>query len=252
MAPARATLGVILPDDGPFDYEWLHLEGWLADHGLAHIGFRLQRSEADGVMAKSSLHAIGHLDCLLPPARRLAADKVSAIAWACTSGSFVGGLGFAQDPAAGLTAETGVPATSTSLALAAAAKSLAPEEVEVLSAYSEEVSEIFFEFLRASGLTVGHTKSLDCLHTADSFEIDIAREIAAFVRDRPAQGPPILLPDTAINTLDRLDQFETLAGRPVITANLATLWQGLRLLGEPAAAGDVVAFHGWLRAGESR
>ncbi len=61
------TLGVILPDDGPFDYEWLRLDGWLVDLGLGYIDLRVERSQADGIVAVTNLHHIGSPDVLLPP-----------------------------------------------------------------------------------------------------------------------------------------------------------------------------------------
>jgi maleate isomerase len=226
-----AMLGVILPDDGPFDYEWMHLESWLPKHGLGDLGYRLVRSPADGVMAHDNLMAIGSGDALLPAARDLSRAGAGAVVWACTSGSFTAGRRYAETQARQLAEAAGVPATSTSLALAAAAESIGAHEVDLLSAYSEALTDVLVGFLQDSGLVVREVKILDCLYTEQSFAIDIEAEVASFAAATPGSRRPILVPDTAINTLDLLDRLTDLAGRPVITANQASLWHGVRLLG---------------------
>ncbi len=222
-------LGVILPDDGPFDYEWMHLDSWLPRHGLVELGYRLVRSPADGIMAHDNLMAIGDAKALLPAARSL--RGAGAVVWACTSGSFAGGRPFAEKQAAQLAEAAGAPATSTSLALAAAAHSIGAREVDLLSAYSEKLTDILVGFLRDSDLAVREIKFLDCLVTEQSFEIDIEAEVASFAAGTRSSRRPILVPDTAINTLDLLDRLTGAAGRPVITANQASLWHGVHLLG---------------------
>ncbi len=39
----------------------------------------------------------------------------------------------------------------------------------------------------------------------------------------------ILLPDTALHTVDWLDELEAAAGKPVLTANQVTVWEALQL-----------------------
>ncbi len=233
------TLGVILPDDGPFDYEWLRLDGWLVDLGLGYIDLRVERSQADGIVAVTNLHHIGSPDVLLPPARRLVDGGAAAIVWACTSGSFVGGLDFARRQVELINADTGFPATSTALALIAAAKHLGAREIDLLSPYTEDITNILEKLLRDAGLSVVDVRSLGATCTTDSFDLDIRREVTEFAHDRLTRSYPILVPDTACNTIDLVEELEAEARRPVITANVASLWHGLRLLGDDSATGGV-------------
>jgi maleate cis-trans isomerase len=47
-----------------------------------------------------------------------------------------------------------------------------------------------------------------------------------------AAGPDaIVIPDTALPTVDRIARLEAIAGSPVVTANQVTLWAALRLAG---------------------
>jgi maleate cis-trans isomerase len=232
------TLGIILPDDGPFDYEWLRLEPWLVQHGLHNARCIFERSPADGIMLLDRLLAIGACEALTPCARRLAARGADVVAWACTSGSFAGGAEWAHAQLAALEAAARRPATSTSIALAALSRAQGFAAVDLLSAYSPEITRILTGLLEAEGLRVQEAVSLGCVDTAHSFAIDIEAEIARFAHVVSGRRP-ILVPDTAINTLSLLERLQERASRPVITANQATLWHALAKVGCSPAAADL-------------
>jgi maleate cis-trans isomerase len=40
-----------------------------------------------------------------------------------------------------------------------------------------------------------------------------------------------LIPDTAMHTIAQVDELERLLGKPVLTANAVTVWEGLRIAG---------------------
>jgi maleate cis-trans isomerase len=55
----------------------------------------------------------------------------------------------------------------------------------------------------------------------------------------------ILLPDTALHTVRWLEDLEESVGKPVLTANQVTVWEGMRLAGcSPAVAGLGSLFRG--------
>ena len=62
MSYQQVTLGVIIPDDGPFDYEWLHLDEWLTNHGLAHLNLYVERSKSDGDLTPEGLFKTGNIE----------------------------------------------------------------------------------------------------------------------------------------------------------------------------------------------
>jgi maleate cis-trans isomerase len=41
----------------------------------------------------------------------------------------------------------------------------------------------------------------------------------------------VLVPDTALHTIDAIEALEQEAGKPVLTANQVSAWEGLRLAG---------------------
>jgi len=232
--PARdAVLGLIWPDDGGprCDYEMLRLGPWLARHGLGEVRVEVARSRAGRLHTPGDLRFTGSLENLRPAARELAGRGCGAVVWACTSGSFIGGLAWARRQAQALARAAGVPASSNTLALIDAARALGAGRVDVLGAYPEPATQAFAGCLRDAALELGAVAWLDSPEGAASFELDMVDQVARFARAHPGRPHPLLVPDTAVNTLERAGALETLAARPVVTANQATLWQGLRLLG---------------------
>ena len=227
-------LGVLFPDDGPEDYEWLHIDDWLAARGLGGVSVRLDRPIADIDHTHEALFRTAGMDRLGPSARALAEAECEALMWACTSASFIGGLQWAHNQSKTLAEMTGLPASSTTLAVIAALCSLGAEEVDVLGAYPEPVTTAFVDCLGEAGIAVVAVESLGTPHGAASFRLDIRAETRRFRERHPDRAWSLLVPDTAIDTLDLLGDLEEIAGVRVITANQATLWQGLAMLDIPA------------------
>lgn len=236
--PTKALcLGVLYPGDGT-DTEILHLERWLPAHGIAGVAARVERPPSWGGHGREALLGLGSAESLRPFALRLAEAGCGALVWACTSGSFVGGLGWAHDQSRGLTAATGLPATSATLAMIQAARALGATVVDVLGAYPEPITASFVACLRDCGIRVADTASLDAADGLASYCLDIMGELKRFSERRPGRAYPLLLPDTAIDTLDALARLERIAGRTVIAASQACVWQGLKLLGVAPVARD--------------
>jgi maleate isomerase len=221
-------LGVILPDDVPVGYEWLEPVG--LPPGIA---LSVRRSASGGGHAIADLLRTGELARLEPLAAELGRDGAASIVWACTSGSFAGGLQWARDQAESLSAAAGRPATSTTLAMIAVARANGFDEVDLLASYPRSATEILVACLEQEGIGVRFTRSLGSMDGAASFAIDPVRALRSFVAQRAGPPRPVLIPDTSINTLSRLDELAAAAGAPVVTANHASLEHGLFLAGHP-------------------
>ncbi len=227
------TLGVIWPidRDGRVDYEGRRFGPWLEGRGVAGVRARTEISKAGNGHFRDALFETGDVARLRGPARRLVAAGAEVILWACTSGSFIGGLEWARAQVAELGAAVGAPVTSTTLALIEAGRALGATRLDILGAYPEPVTTELGRCLAQAGFQVGEVAALDTPDGENSFALDVRREMRAFVAACGPGDHPIVLPDTAINSLDLVEELEAIAGRPVIAANQATLWQGLRLLG---------------------
>jgi maleate isomerase len=244
------VLGWIKPDDGARfgagvpDYECYGLDAWLRARGVRGVRVLVDTSPADDGHGVAQLLRTGAPARLLDPARRLAAAGAGALCWACTSGSFVGGADWARDQLAALTAATGRPATSASMALAAAVHALGAAEVDLLSPYPEALTGVLRAFLAARGVGVRAVAALGCAAGSDSHRLDLRAAVAGFASRLSRPAVPLMIPDAAVNTLEVVVELEAALARPVVTANQATLWQGLRLLGRPVpvpAAGALLA-----------
>lgn len=175
---------------------------------------------------------------LLEGARRLAPWRPDAVVWACTSGSFVFGTAGARRQAAELGEALGVPASSTSFAFVHAARDLGLTQVAVAATYPGDVAGSFAAFLAESGIEVVGTGAEDILTAAEVGTVGQERALA-FVAgaDRPG-AQAVLVPDTALHSIAWLEEAEAALGKPVLSANQVTLWEGLRLAGPvPAAPG---------------
>ncbi|WP_150460886.1 maleate cis-trans isomerase family protein [Nesterenkonia ebinurensis] len=163
--------------------------------------------------------------------RLLAEHRVDSVMWACTSGSFVYGWHGAHQQAQKLAEETNLPASSTSLAFARAVEALGVTKVAVAASYPVELAGHFREFLGAAGAQVVNFAAHG-VFTAEAVGQMDAEEIIAMIRavDAP-EAEAMLVPDTAMHSLRWVDEFEAALGKPVLTANQVTVWEGMRIAG---------------------
>ena len=244
VGPARRKLGWIKPDDGVrvdgemLDYECFELQRWLESHGVEGVEPVIATSVAETFHTPEDLLVTGELERLVPVAHALADAGCEAVIWACTSGSFVGGLEWAREQAATLEQRAGVRASSTSLAIAEALVHAGVGTVDVLSPYPRALTDRLTTFLREAGVSVGVQALLECPTGSDSHRLDIVTEVERFAAAHSDTFHPLLIPDTAVNTLDHVEGLEQQLGRAVYTANQITLWRGLGLLGRPQEASD--------------
>lgn len=178
-----------------------------------------------------AMRAVGEDDRLLEGAQRAGEHHPAALMWACTSGSFLYGWDGAHSQAAALAEATGLPASSTSLAFAHACRALGIDTVAVAASYPADVASGFTTFLAGAGIEVIGMRANDILTASDAGTIDgdtlFDMVVAA---DHPA-AQAILVPDTALHTATWISDLEAQIGKPVLTANQVTAWEGARLVG---------------------
>jgi maleate cis-trans isomerase len=173
----------------------------------------------------------GDADSLLTGATTLRERGVDAVMWASTSGSFVRGLGGARAQARAVKELSGAPASSTSLAFAAAAAALGLWRVAVAATYPPDVAAMFSLLLSESGIEVVHTGALGIATRSDARALGRDAVLRLATSSDHASAEAVLLPDTALHTVAWLDDLEAAVGKTVLTANQVTVWQGLQLAG---------------------
>ncbi|WP_344314468.1 maleate cis-trans isomerase [Fodinicola feengrottensis] len=214
---------------------------------------RVEHTYGEDLHAIEELLDLGNPSRLAEGAGRLAAYSPAAVIWACTSGSFVYGWEGATEQAAKLAEAAGVPASSTSFAFVRATQAIGARKVAVAASYPKPVADRFVDFLAAAGIEVVRMSSHGIQTAAEvgTLPVDAVLELAAG-NDHP-DADAVLVPDTAMRTVALVDTIEKRIGKPVLTANQVTIWEALRLSGEPLVhSGLGTLFRAAASAGQGR
>ncbi|MDZ7749624.1 MAG: mechanosensitive ion channel [Halofilum sp. (in: g-proteobacteria)] len=228
-AASMQRLAILYPPSGAeFEY-YAHGERLGDDVRITLLGVRIFGD--DDEHAPQHLRrtaALGNLEC---SARAIARLQPDAAIWACTSGSFIDGLGHARAQAGALEAALGCPASSTSLAFVDALAHLGIARVSVLASYPEATTGAFVGLLGEAGMTTDAVHCLDAASgpAAAALEPETWRTAARALEVAPEGA--LLVPDTAVPTLDWLEALERELGRTVLSANQVSLWRVATLAG---------------------
>ncbi|HEX2161206.1 MAG TPA: hypothetical protein VHF88_05225 [Thermoleophilaceae bacterium] len=177
----------------------------------------------------AALQAAGDLGTLEAGARRMRRWEPDVVSWACTSGSFVGGRKWAQRQLRAITAASGAPASSTSVAFVEALGALAIDEVAVIAPYPQSAAAAFAAFLAEWGIAVRASVELDAAGPTVSERLD-ARDLAPAL-ERVGKELPILLPDTALWGFGLHRELAPRLAVPLLVANQVTLWHAFEIAG---------------------
>ncbi len=227
---AAPAVGFLYPghsaeDDYPRFERLLAAAGPAVRLPLAHTDIGEDAHRVDALLE------MGSAARLADGARQLTDAGVAAVVWACTSASFVFGWQGAGEQVAGLSAAAGLPASSTSFAFAHAVRAVGAGRVAVAATYPEDVAQHFTAFLKEAGAEVVSTRGSGVITAAEvgTWGRDEVLGLAE-AGDHP-DADAVLLPDTALHTAAWLPDLEAALGKPVLTANQVTVWEGMRLVG---------------------
>lgn len=222
------SVGILYPGYSAED-DYPTLERLLGQDIRLPLVHTLMREDAHRVDA---LLDVGSADVLADGARELLEHRVDSVIWACTSGSFVFGWDGAREQVEKLRAVTGLPTSSTSFAFVHAARTLGLRRVAVAATYPSDIADRFAEFLGAAGVEVLRVSSRGIVTAAEvgTLTRDEVLDFASAQDDERADA--VLMPDTALHSAAWLDELERRVGKPVLTANQVSAWEGLRLAGD--------------------
>ena len=192
-----------------------------------HIAF----SRSDAIHSKDVIVQTGRVERMAQALASIRHEPLRSIVFACTCGSFAYGPAGSREQAAELAAIAGVPASTTSQAFLAAVRAMSLTRVAVLATYPLDVARLFVDLLNDIGTEVVALTALDLLTGRDSNRLT-PRELMDHVIDldhRNAEA--ILVPDTAVRSLEIIAPLEQRLGKPVLTANQVTAWCAIRLAG---------------------
>ncbi|HEY3711715.1 MAG TPA: Asp/Glu/hydantoin racemase [Amycolatopsis sp.] len=243
------------------DLDFLAFEGPLAQRGIGVIApfdLALERELWRWVPMDVSLHLARtpyepvpvsmEMAQLVSDSRHLAAAtrdvlhvEPEVVAYLCSSGSFVNGIGYERSLTKAI-CDAGAPdAVTTSGALAEVLQQLDLRNVSVLTPYDADLTGKLHDFLGELGV---RTVSSDHLGLGGgiwkvSYRTIAERILAADHSDAEA----IFVSCTNLPTFDLIEPLEAALGKPVLTANQLTMWACLRRMSLP-----IVGPGRWLRA----
>lgn len=197
------------------------------------VRLAVRHTYGEDLHAVAELLDLGSSDKLAEGCRALVAEHhPRAVLWACTSGSFVFGWDGAVEQVAGVSAAAGgLPASSTSFAFVRAARAIGARTVAVAASYPADVADYFVRFMADAGLAVTGMAASNIRTAAEVGDLPDDDVVAlATAHDHP-DADAVLVPDTAMRTFALVDRIEEKLGKPVLTANQVTIWEGLRLAG---------------------
>ncbi|TDC25482.1 decarboxylase [Streptomyces sp. 8K308] len=225
--PQRGV-GVVAPFDFALDRE---LWRWVPDDVSLHV------TRTPFVPVEVSLHLarmVSEHETLAEAVRALSAVSPEIVAYACTSGSFVGGVAGERAMTTAMTRAGEVPSLTTSGALLDALGELGARRIAVVTPYTKSVTDALEEYLAEAGIEVtgrsylGLTREIWRVPYRDV--VDMARQAVA------GAGAPdaLFISCTNLPTYDAIPQLEAELRMPVISANQVTIWSALRAIGREA------------------
>ncbi|HUF34246.1 MAG TPA: hypothetical protein VMN58_13660 [Acidimicrobiales bacterium] len=230
---AEVPIGVVVPFDFALDWEyWRYLPAGVGLHFT-----RTPHLRRDSGM--SLARAVGRPNVAGRAARSLLAVKPAAVLYACTSGSFVGGVAGEAALRAAMRAAGCHEAVTSSGAAVAAMQAVGAHRVAVATPYSSTLTRHLVTYLDESGFEV---VSADYLGLHRGIANVSQQTIIDLVRKAGSSGADaVFVSCTSMRTYGTVARLEGELGIPVFTSNQVSLWAVLVAAGvlpRPADAPD--------------
>ncbi|MGW0332143.1 maleate cis-trans isomerase family protein [Streptomyces sp. NPDC003011] len=223
--PQRGV-GVVAPFDFALDRE---LWRWVPDE----VSLHLTRTPYVPVEVSLDLaRLVSEHQTLHDAVRTLTAIAPEVVAYACTSGSFVGGIAGERAMCEAMTRSGAQPSVTTSGALLEALTELGVRRVALVTPYTVSVTRALEEYVAEAGVTVSGCAYMGL--TRHIWKVPY-RDVADMARRAARDGADALfISCTNLPTYDVIPQLEAELRIPVISANQVTMWAALRRLGTRA------------------
>ncbi|MGW3951451.1 maleate cis-trans isomerase family protein [Streptomyces sp. NPDC004752] len=230
--PQRGV-GVVAPFDFALDRE---LWRWVPDE----VSLHLTRTPYVPVEVSLDLaRLVSEHETLGKAVYALTAVEPEVVAYACTSGSFVGGIAGERAMGEAMVRAGAVPAVTTSGALLEALAELRVRRVALLTPYTESVTRALRDYVAEAGVRV--TRCVYMGLTRHIWRVPYREVVAMARRAVPVGGAvraggadALFISCTNLPTYDVIPQLEAELRMPVLSANQVTMWAALRRLGTPA------------------
>jgi maleate isomerase len=224
---ARAAIGLVAPFDLELDRE---LWRWMPD-SVDLLITRTPRTE-DTAVTVDFVRELAEPGGLADAVRAVTAGRAEVVAYACTSASFVNGPAGEAKIRTTMEAAGAHQAVTTSGAILEALAALGAARVALVTPYLEDLSELFVEFLSQNDIEV--VQHLAMGEQSEIWNVSYARTTALVQAADRDDADAIVLACTNLPSFDLIAELERELGKPVISANQATMWAALGRLGQTA------------------
>jgi maleate isomerase len=229
----RARIGIIYPASGLADMEYFEL----CPPGVS-VHITRASVPREGSVTLEDMTELAEGKQLEQLAQDLSTVRPNAIAWMCTSGSFSKGPEGDRRLCQILSDHAGCPGITTSTSVVKALKALSIRKAAVATPYEPRINEKLVAYLQHYGITVTRCAGLSLATDWEIGNLDPLRlnDLLRGVDSPEAEG--IFLSDTGIVLSPFARSLEQDLGKPVFSANMATMWYALRIAGvkEPEPA----------------
>lgn len=179
-----------------------------------------------------ALTEMGSPQRLSEGARQLENRNLEAVLWTSTSASFVRGLDGIREQIETLENLLHIPASTTAMAFARAVTAINAKRVAIVATYPRDVALLFKAFLEHFDIEVVHMTSHGIVTAAEVGTLQREAVLRFATDNNHPDADALLVPDTALHSAAWLEDLDAAAGKPVLTANQVSFWEGLRLCGK--------------------
>ncbi len=220
----RARIGIVYPASGLADMEYY----WMCPPGVSvHITRTSMPDE--GSVTLETMQSVAMGEEFSRHAADLATVKPSSLVWMCTSGSFSRGPEWDRELRRTLSDSGRCPATTTSTALIRAFQALGVKKVALAMPYEPRLGDKLIQYVEHFGIQVVNHEGLGLTMDWDIGRLDPSR-LNDLVRKADApDAEAVFVSDTGIVLSPQARMLERDLGKPVFSANMASMWHALRL-----------------------
>ena len=223
MGAVSSGIGVVVLYDFALDRE---LWRWVPEEAELH----LTRTPVEELpVGRAQAAAVGDPAVVTRAVRDLGVVEPDVVAYACTSGSFIGGAATERVLTAAMRGAGAQHALTTSGALLVALRTLGVSRVAVATPYDEEVTRLLSAFLTEAGHRITNTHHLGLTERIWTVPAETTTDLVRRAVGHDAQA--VFVSCTNLRTYDLVAPLEAELGVPVLTANQVTLWAALAACG---------------------
>ncbi len=222
----QTGIGVVAPYDFALDRE---LWRWTPDEVSLHVtrmSYVPLAATLEMAMHISEAALVAHCATDVLPVSPL------VTAYACTMGSYIGGLAGEAALVAAMEAVGSPSALTTSGALLDALDQLDITRIAAVTPYTADLTAGLANYLAEAGVDVVASAGLGL--TSHIWQVPYGATVELVRATDTADAEAVFISCTNLPTYDVITALEAELGKPVLTANQVTMWSALTLAGHKA------------------